>query len=125
MSADPRTVQVNILTTRTLEIDEPDWCVGHRDDRAQFKPDLTHYGPEHTITAPDGDALLKVMLARSPFSERSSSALELYVEAGDYTGSCDQEGIEELADAMVQGAAQLRALGRQLAGIIERGGEAQ
>ncbi|MGW1617750.1 DUF6907 domain-containing protein [Streptomyces sp. NPDC002172] len=128
MSTEPRTVQISILTVRTLEIDEPDWCAGHPavhsdEARAHFKPDVTHYGPEHVIEAPNGEALFKVMLAQSPYSELASTTVELYVEVGDFTGGCDQEDIEELADALVDGAARLRALGRQLAGILERGGQ--
>ncbi|MFE9765096.1 DUF6907 domain-containing protein [Streptomyces sp. NPDC005808] len=45
MSTEPRTVTVNILVAKSLEIDEPDWC---RDPHtgAQFRPDITHNGPE-------------------------------------------------------------------------------
>ncbi|MFF7982307.1 DUF6907 domain-containing protein [Streptomyces sp. NPDC007901] len=126
MTPEPRTVQVGILTVRTLEIDEPDWCAGHPDldsdeARAQFKPDVTHYGEEHVLEAPNGDALLKVMLAQSPYAELAPTTVELYVEAGDYAGGCDPEGIEELADSLVDAAAKLRALGRQLARILDGG----
>ncbi|GAA4999571.1 DUF6907 domain-containing protein [Streptomyces siamensis] len=45
MSTEPRSVVVNVLTTKALEIDEPDWCVDPHGG-AQFRPDLTHNGPE-------------------------------------------------------------------------------
>ena len=88
MSTEPRTVQVGILTVRTLEIDEPDWCAGHPavdsdEARAQYKTDITHWGPEHVITAPNGDSLLRVVLGHSPYSELASTAIELYVDASD------------------------------------------
>ncbi|MFF9324022.1 DUF6907 domain-containing protein [Streptomyces sp. NPDC014776] len=50
MSSEPRTVTVNVLVTRSREIDEPDWCVGHRADRANFLADVTHNGPETSAT---------------------------------------------------------------------------
>ncbi|MFK0151180.1 DUF6907 domain-containing protein [Streptomyces sp. NPDC090493] len=121
MSTEPRTAVVNILVTKPLEIDEPDWCKGHSNDRAEFKPDITHYGTEHVMAAPNGDALLRVMLAQAPYSEHFATTVELYVEAGDFTGGCDPEGIEELADSLVDAAAKLRALGRQLARILDGG----
>ncbi|MFE9098510.1 DUF6907 domain-containing protein [Streptomyces sp. NPDC007264] len=46
----PRTVAVNVLVTKALEVDEPEWCVGHRADRANFKVDIEHNGPETFAT---------------------------------------------------------------------------
>lgn len=47
MSIDePHTVTVNLLVTKVLEIEEPEWCVGHREDRANYKVDIEHNGPE-------------------------------------------------------------------------------
>lgn len=45
MSTEPRTVHVNLLVTKSLEIDEPTWCVDPH-DTTQFRPDITHNGPE-------------------------------------------------------------------------------
>lgn len=47
---EPRTAHVNVLVTKSLPIDEPQWCTGHRDDRANFKSEITHSGPEETLT---------------------------------------------------------------------------
>ena len=117
----PRTVAVNILTTKAVEIPEPAWCAGHRDDRAEFKTDITHYGPEHVIEAA-GIETLKAMLASSPFSEHAPGPV-LYIEEGSITGSYTPDEVEELADALVESAAQLRALCRELARIIAGGGQ--
>lgn len=46
----PRTVAVNVLVTKSLEIEDPSWCVGHRADRANFKVDIEHNGPETFAT---------------------------------------------------------------------------
>ncbi|MDG9717426.1 hypothetical protein [Streptomyces sp. DH24] len=120
MSTEPRTAQVSVFVTKSLEIDEPDWCAGHGDDRAQYKVDITHYGPEHTITAPSGEELFRAMLSQSPFSSVDRT-IGLYVETGDFTGTRTPEEVEQLADALVQAAEQLRALGQELAAVL--GGE--
>ncbi|MGW0495024.1 DUF6907 domain-containing protein [Streptomyces sp. NPDC003007] len=120
MSTEPRTVQVNLLVTKSLEIDEPDWCTGSHGDGAQFKPDVTHYGPEHVIAA-DGFPLFRAMLAQAPFAELAPSTVGLYVEQLDLTGSYTPDEVEELADALVEAAARLRTLARELAHILAGG----
>lgn len=121
MSTEPRTAVVNVFVTKPMQIDEPDWCAGHPDDRAQYKVDITHYGPEHVIEA-NGIQTLRVILASSPFSEHQPGPV-LYVENGDLTGSYTPDEVEQLADALVESADQLRALGRQLAAILAGGGQ--
>lgn len=116
----PRTATVKILVTRPLEIEEPDWCAGHGEAVAQFKPDVTHYGPEHVIEA-HGHEVLHAMLAQSPYSEMASPDLALFVETGDFTGAYSPAEVDELADALEASAVRLRALGRQLAEILAGG----
>ncbi|WP_432020957.1 DUF6907 domain-containing protein [Streptomyces sp. 1222.5] len=114
MSTEPRTVSVRLLVSKVLRVDEPDWCTGAHGDRAQFKADVTHYGPEQIIGA-HGFDLFRAMLAQSPFTEHDSRSVQLYVEQEDVTGSYTPDEVEQLADALVEAAAQLRALGRDLA----------
>jgi hypothetical protein len=116
----PRTATVKILVTKALEIEEPDWCAGHGEAVAQFKPDVTHYGPEHVIGS-YGHEVLHAMLAQSPFSEVASPDLALFVETGDFTGAYSPAEVAELADALEAAAGQLRALGRQLARLLPGG----
>ncbi|MEU8713599.1 hypothetical protein [Streptomyces sp. NPDC048663] len=122
MSTEARTAHVNVFAIRSIEVDEPDWCAGHPDSRAQFKADVTHFGPEHIIPGPDGGPLLTVMFAQSPYSERSTTAVELHVEVGDIDGSRTPEEVDQLADALVAAAGQLRTFGRELARILAGGG---
>ncbi|WP_432170934.1 DUF6907 domain-containing protein [Streptomyces sp. 1222.5] len=117
----PRTAHVGILVAKTTEIDEPDWCTGHRTDQAQFKPDVTHYGPERAIEI-NGLRILQAMLAQSPYALRAPRDPALYVEEGSFTGSYSPAGVEQLADALEQAAAELRVLGHGLAGLIAGGG---
>jgi hypothetical protein len=62
VSTEPRTVHVNVLVTKSLEIDEPDWCVDAHDG-AQFRPDITHNGPEIAATFDTGRTVVDYMRA--------------------------------------------------------------
>ncbi|MFI2202690.1 DUF6907 domain-containing protein [Streptomyces sp. NPDC020192] len=120
---EPRTAQVSVFVTKSLEIDEPDWCAGHTNDRAEYKVDITHFGPEQVIPGPDGGELFRAMLAQAPFAERASTDVQLYVETGDFTGSYNPDEVSALADALAQAAEQLRALGRELARVLDGGSQ--
>lgn len=117
----PRTANVNILVTKTLEIDEPDWCAGHADDRAGYKVDISHDGPEHVI-APGGREMFRAFLTQAPFSNVDRT-IGLYVEVADLTGTHTPDEVEQLADALTASADQLRALGRQLTAILAGGAQ--
>lgn len=45
MSTEPRTVTVNVLVTKALEIDEPAWCAGDHPGHS-WMTDITHNGHE-------------------------------------------------------------------------------
>jgi hypothetical protein len=118
----PHTVTVPILVTKSLEIKEPDWCAGHPNDRAQYKADITHFGPEHVVEI-NGFDLFRAMLAQHPFADRATPTVQLYIEQQDITGSYSPAEVEQLADALVDAAGRLRALGRDLARILAGGGQ--
>lgn len=120
MNAEPRTATINLLVTKQLEIDEPAWCAGHRGDRANFKVDITHKGPEQTLTF-HGETLWTLFLAQAPFaSDADARSIGAYVEQGSYAATLDPSGLDELADALVEQAAELRSQARHLASL--RGG---
>lgn len=116
MSIEPRTAVVNIFVRKPLEIDEPDWCAGHPDDRAGYKVDISHDGPEHVI-APSGEAMFKAFVSQAPFASTDRS-ITLYVEPDLEPRNCTPDDVDQLADDLIAAADQLRALGRQLAAII-------
>ena len=120
MSTEPRTVTVDVVVHRPLNIDEPDWCTGHPDAHAEYKVDIAHTGPEHVI-APAGRELFRAFLTQAPFSNVDRS-IGLYVEAADITITHTPEGIEQFADELTAAAEQLRVLGRELARILAGGG---
>lgn len=121
MSTEPRTTHVNVHVTKSLEIEEPDWCVGHREDRAHYKVDVTHYGPEHTI-APNGIDLFRAQLAQSPFAQTTTTDVVLYVVQTEFARDLTPGQADELADALIEAAARLRELGRDLAALLAGGG---
>jgi hypothetical protein len=97
VSTEPRTVQVNVLVTKSLEIDEPDWCVGHRGDRAQFMPDLTHNGPEVSarVDTRRGTAeFLTAYISHTPHAMLAPEPLPvLAIEVGGDTVNCDPDEV--------------------------------
>jgi len=112
---------VNVFVHTPLEIDEPDWCAGHPDQRAGYKVDISHDGPEHVI-APGGRETFTAFLTQAPFSDVNRS-IGLHVEVADLTGTCTPDEVEQLAADLVESAEQLRALGRELARLLAGGGQ--
>lgn len=121
MSTEPRTANVNVFVTKPLEIDEPDWCVGHDDPRAGYKVDISHDGPEHLI-APGDREMFRAFLTQAPFSSVDRT-IGLYVEVQDITGTHTPDEVEQLAADLEAAASSLRALGRDLARILDGGGQ--
>lgn len=113
-SAEPNTTTVTVLTVQSRTVAEPDWCAGHSGGRAEFLPDVTHYGPEHDLDFRD-HTLWKAMLTQAPFSGAPQAGV--YVEQAGYTGTLDAAGLDELADAMHRHALYLRRLATRLSGL--------
>jgi hypothetical protein len=116
---DPRTAIVNVFVHKPLEIEEPAWCAGHADQRAEYKVDISHDGPEHSI-ATDGRQMFKAFLTQAPFSNVDRS-IGLYVEPTFKPHTCTPAEVEQLADDLEAAATQLRELGQQLAAILAGG----
>ncbi|GKQ38901.1 DUF6907 domain-containing protein [Streptomyces sp. A012304] len=93
MSTEPRTVHVNVFVTKSLEIEEPSWCVGHRDDRAQYKADITHNGPEISAridTRRGPTDFLTAWISQAPYSVLTPEPLPvLAIEVGGDILNCE------------------------------------
>ncbi|MGW1616559.1 DUF6907 domain-containing protein [Streptomyces sp. NPDC002285] len=114
----PRTVTVNTLDHGPLTLTCPAWCTVEHDDDVH-RVDVSHDGTEHVI-APGGREVLRALLTQAPFSNVDRTA-GLYVEVADLAGTRTPDEVEQLADALVESAEQLRALGRQLAALLAGG----
>ena len=119
MSTEPRTATVDVFVTKPLEIDEPDWCKGHAEDLAQYKVDITHDGPVHTI-APGGREMLRAFLTQAPFSTLNQ-AVALYIEPYLTPRTCTPDEVDQLAADLIEAAGQLRRLRSELAALLEGG----
>lgn len=122
MNAESRTATVNVFVHKPLEIEEPSWCAGHQDDRAQYKVDISHDGPEHII-APGEQEMFRASFTQAPFSNVDRT-VGLYIEPADLAGTRTPDEVEQLAADLEAAAARLRELGRELAAILA-GGEGQ
>ncbi|MEU3292998.1 hypothetical protein ABZ722_11620 [Streptomyces longwoodensis] len=130
MSTEPNTVPVTVLVTRTLEIPEPTWCAGHDEDRAQFKPDVTHNGPETAarIETRRGPArFLTAWVSQAPFGVRAPEPLPvLSIEAaGDVINFDSAAAVRTFTDMVRAHCDVLDQLGAELERIrAEAAGEA-
>ncbi|MEU1444672.1 DUF6907 domain-containing protein [Streptomyces mirabilis] len=126
MSTEPRTVTINILVTKPLEIDEPEWCAGHQEYRAEFKPDLTHNGPEiaATFNTPHGTVdYLCAWISQAPYGSLAPEPLPVIAVEIDGTAvSLDPAGVRaftattrahlDALDRLADEAERLRGGGR-------------
>ncbi|MEV8552581.1 hypothetical protein AB0L04_22530 [Streptomyces glaucescens] len=96
MSTEPRTAHVNVLVTKSLEIDEPAWCVDPHDS-AQFLPDITHNGPETTarVATQHGTAtFLAAWITQAPHAQLAPEPLPVVaIEVDGDTLSLDPDDV--------------------------------
>ncbi|MCM2580469.1 DUF6907 domain-containing protein [Streptomyces meridianus] len=114
MSRTARTVTVRTLDRGPVTMAEPSWCVGHPDNAPeQYLADVIHEGPETTL-AFRGCQTLTASLSAAPYSEVYSPEVSVCVELNGDCVRLDPAGLDELAAALVERAAELRRLARQL-----------
>lgn len=115
---EPRSVVVNVLVTKSLEIDEPDWCVDPHTDPAQFKSDILHCGPDVELVF-RGRQVGTAGLVQSPYAETLGRGPGVSVSLlGQTLGPA---GLDEFAEGLVDHAAALRRLARELADLLGGG----
>jgi hypothetical protein len=102
VSTEPRTVTVNVLVTKPLEIDEPDWCVDPHDG-AQFKQDLTHNGPKIAAsfeTQHGTVEYLQAWISHAPYGVLAPEPLPILgVDIGGDAVSLDPDGLRAFTAA--------------------------
>ncbi|MET7514054.1 hypothetical protein ABZS88_11340 [Streptomyces sp. NPDC005480] len=113
MNAEPRTAVVKVLVTKTLEVDEPVWCTDPH-DRAQFKPDITHNGPEIAASVETGIGTaqyLRAWLTQAPYGILAPEPQPLIaVDLGGYIASFDPDMLRNFTASARIHLAQLDAL---------------
>ncbi|WP_156722633.1 DUF6907 domain-containing protein [Streptomyces apocyni] len=95
MSTEPRSVIVNVLVASALEIDEPTWCVDPHTG-AQFKPDLTHNGPEINAqfdTRHGTVEYLTAWISHSPYADLDPDPLPTVAIEIDGVASLDPDQV--------------------------------
>jgi hypothetical protein len=96
VSTEPRTVHINVLVTKSLEIDEPAWCVDPQDS-AQFMPDITHNGPEiaaRVATRHGATSFLAAWITQAPHSQLNPEPLPVVaIEVGGDTLGLDPDDV--------------------------------
>ncbi|MEV7683447.1 hypothetical protein AB0O64_33635 [Streptomyces sp. NPDC088341] len=110
-----RTVTLQTLDHGQITIPCPDWCVGHNGP-PQFRVDTLHNGPDRLLSYGD-EPLLFASLSLAPFGGGSHEP-GLYVEDAGFARTLDPAEVNELADALVEHATQLRAMARTLATLL-------
>ncbi|WP_236244507.1 hypothetical protein [Streptomyces sp. CC210A] len=114
-----RTVTVPTIDHGPVTLTCPPWCTGHTSHPAEYRADLSHTGPEHVLPH-DGEPLHIAQLVQFPYGTRPNTT-GLYVEQSGYAQTLAPTGVDALAAALVEHAAQLRHLARELSAL--RAGE--
>lgn len=96
MPNDPRTVRVNLLITKSVEIDEPSWCADPHQG-AHYRQDVTHNGPEIAAefdTPLGAIQYMRAWISQAPYGELAPEPLPLVaVEVGGDAVSLDPAGL--------------------------------
>lgn len=113
------TVTVHTRDHGDVTVPEPSWCLGeHGPQNGGYRADIVHDGPEVPLVF-RGFALLHAGLVAHPCAERMPRGTYACVDVGaDHVG-LDPEGLQELAAGLIDHAATLRNLARELAALLE------
>ncbi len=118
----PRIVTVPTLDRGDVTIPEPEWCVGHAGQLPEYFVDLSHGGPEHHI-GPAAAPLFVAMLTQHPHGSGPRET-GLYVDPVRIARTMTPAELDQFAAELVNAAARLRHLARQVAVVraSDRGG---
>lgn len=114
-----RTVTVATVDQGDVTIPEPSWCLGDH-QATRYREDIQHLGADLVLTVPaDGDVVpvFTAAVVQRPFSPTDPRTL-VQVEVDEWRGF-DSPGLDVLAAALVEHAATLRRLARELTVLQE------
>lgn len=116
-----RTVVVPTSDHGEVTVSEPAWCLGlHLDQHGGNRADIAHDGPLYALRF-RGRELLGAALVAYPFAESSPRGPAVAVDLGGDVATVDLGGLRELAVGLIDHAAALRHLARELEDIEEAG----
>lgn len=120
-----RTVTLPTIDHGDITIPEPSWCTGHTGP-TPYRVDISHTGPWTALEIPTPAGPMVVMEAAietRPFTETDKHGPHLWVSVdGGAEGQPMLPGdVDRLAAALVENAAVLRHLARQLATLLAGG----
>lgn len=114
MTTTPRTVTLATTDHGNVTIPEPDWCVGHADHRPVHRTDLSHCGPELSLSR-NGQTIGDAVISQAPCAERGTREVQAFVVLShEGTGGLDPDGVYELAALLRACADDLDCLGVDL-----------
>lgn len=118
-----RTTLVRTLDRAIVDLPEPSWCLGHTQRPAELFVDVSHRGAVLPLGLP-GEPVLTAHLVQFP-NGSGPRAVGLFVEAELEDRTHGPDELDRLAAGLVEAAAQLRGLARQLdtLRVVESGGE--
>ncbi|MFK4595741.1 DUF6907 domain-containing protein [Streptomyces pristinaespiralis] len=114
-----RTVTVHTVDHGDVTIPEPSWCVEEHTFEA-YRVDIQHTGPDLVLTVPaEGDVVpvFTAAIVKRPFSPQDPRTL-VQLEVDEWR-SFDAAGLDALAASLVEHAATLRKLARELSVLQE------
>lgn len=112
---EPRTVTIRTEDRGDVTIPEPGWCVGHEGQRPELFSDTLHQGPDVEL-AFRGYLVGTAGLVQSPYALEVTHLPEASVSLLGQT--LDPAGLDEWAAVLVEHAARLRHLARELAALL-------
>lgn len=111
-----RTVNLPTIDIGPVTVPEPAWCAGH-EPVPQYRVDIHHMGPERPLTF-QGEPLGSAYLVQAPYGAQTFREPLGHVSLMLEGASLDPAGLDELAAALVDHAATIRRLARELAVVL-------
>lgn len=114
-----RTVTLATADHGDVTLPEPSWCIGHETVPGDMRVDILHQGPDVELVF-RGCVVGTASLVQSPYAERLGRDIGVSISLLGET--YDPQGVDDFAAALIEHAAGLRHLARQLAAILAGGG---
>ncbi|MGW3627303.1 DUF6907 domain-containing protein [Streptomyces sp. NPDC000880] len=116
----PRTVTVPTTDHGPVTIPEPVWCAGHDDRPPGYRDDIIHSAPDVVMGFRGHDMLTAALVSYPYVPSLGGLHMGVSVAFGGFGQTLTPAELDELAAALVEHAATLRAMARELGVILAR-----